>query len=198
MIFIHMYTIYKNTILNISFHPSASDPAEKLFPTVESLSRPYPETGRYADDQSHQVFDHEHLEIWFAADVLVERTRYGEVRVPGTHVHVPGEHPVVEVRLLVEEAGEHDERRHRVQDGEHADADHQLLQLVGLRAVVLHHGTDAEQRDEAGQQEDGAQRQVHEQRRQHEAAQRLHVPQPHVAHARQNVTCNTNKTDQCL
>lgn len=78
----------------------------------------------------------------------------------------------------------------RVKHGEDSDADHELLKLVGLGAVVLHDCPDAEQRDEAGQQEDRAERQVDEQRRQHETAQHLHVPQPHVADSRQDVTCN--------
>lgn len=82
----------------------------------------------------------------------------------------------------------------RVKHGEDSDADHELLQLVGLGAVMLHDRPDAEQRDEAGQQEDRAERQVDEQRRQHETAQHLHVPQAHVADSRQDVTCDNNKT----
>jgi len=176
--------------LDVRFDAAAPDPVEELLPTVERLATPDPEGTGDADDEAHQVLDHEHLEVRLAADVARDRTGDAVRGVTRTHVHVPRDHPVVEVALLVEQAGDHDQRRHRIEDGEDADANHELLQFVGLGAVVLHDGADAEQRDEAGEEEYGAEGEVDEQRGEDEAAEGLHVPQAHVAHARQDVAFN--------
>lgn len=159
-------------------------------PTVHGLVAPDPDGGGDADDHAHEVFDHEHLELGFAMGMAgggcVDGAGDGVVFV-AAGVEVPGLHPLVEVGLFVEEAGDDDEGGDRVEDGEDADPDHELLQFVGSRPVVLHHGSDAEERHEAGEQEGRAQHQVHAQRGEDEAAQRLHVPHAHVAHARQDV-----------
>ncbi len=89
--------------------------------------------------------------------------------------------------LLVEVAGDDDGGGHCVEHAEDADAHHELLQLLGLGAVVLHDGADAEERHEAGQQEGRADEQVDEERRQHEAPQRVQAVEAHVAHAAQQV-----------
>ena len=100
---------------------------------------------------------------------------------------------MVEVGLFVEEAGEDNESRHGVQDREHADADHQLLQFICLGTVVFHDGTDTEQGDEPGQQEHSAQHQVDEQRGQDETSESVDVPQTDVADSTQDVACNKRK-----
>ena len=109
---------------------------------------------------------------------------------PRTYLHVPGQHPVVEVGLFVEEAGEDNQSRHCVQDREHADADHQLLQFICLGTVVFHDSTDSKQGDESGQQEYSAQHQVDEQRGQDETPESVDVPQSNVADPTQDVTCD--------
>jgi len=53
--------------------------------------------------------------------------------------------------LLVEEAGDHDQGRYDVEHGKDADANHEFLELISLCAVMLHHRSDAEERDEACQ-----------------------------------------------
>ncbi|VEN48592.1 unnamed protein product [Callosobruchus maculatus] len=54
-----------------------------------------------------------------------------------------------------------------------------MKELVCFGAVVLHHGPDAEQRDEPRRQEDGTEDQIDDQRDQHEGTHRLHVPDAH-------------------
>lgn len=100
---------------------------------------------------------------------------------------------MVEVGLFVEQAGEDDQGRHGVQDREHADADHQLLQFICFCTVVFHDGTDTEQGDEPGQQEYSAQHKVDEQRGQDETSERVDVPQSDVADPTQDVACNKTK-----
>ena len=94
----------------------------------------------------------------------------------------PAALPLVPEGLLVEVAGDDDGGRHGVENAEDANAHHELLQLLGLGAVVLHDGANAEEGHEAGQEERRADEQVHEEGRQHEAAQSVHVVEPHEAH----------------
>jgi hypothetical protein len=168
---------------------------KKLPPAREGLAGPDPEAAGDADDHGHQVLDHEDLEVRLPAEVAspVAHGAGDRVELLGAraqaHLHVPGEHPVVEVGLLVEEAGDDDEGGHRVQDGEYPDAYHELLQLVGLRAVVFHDRADAEERDEAREEEGRPEDEVHAEGGQDEASERLDVPEADVAHARQYVTC---------
>jgi len=78
---------------------------------------------------------------------------------------------------------------HCVQNAEHADPDHELLQLVCLAAahLLLDDVTDAEQRYEPAQQERYAQRQVDDERRQDEHFQVIRVLVAHVTHAGKRV-----------
>lgn len=107
---------------------------------------------------------------------------------------VPGNHPLVEIHLLVEQAHDNGDRRHRVQDGEDSDAQHQLFQLIRLRTVVLHHRPNTEQRNETQQEEDGTDDQVDGQRSQHESAQHIEIPQADVANTGQYIACKSNKS----
>lgn len=109
-------------------------------------------------------------------------------------LHVPGQHPVVEVGLFVEEAGQDNEGRHGIQYREDADTNHKFLQFIGLGAIVFHNCTDSEERDKSGQQKHSAQDQVHEQGSQDEPSQRVNVPQTDVAYTAQDVTCNNKRT----
>lgn len=168
---------------------------KKLPPAGQCLARPDPKAARYPDDHGHQILDHEYLEVRLPAEIagaIAHRARDRVERLgsgPRAHLHVPGEHPLVEVGLLVEEAGYDDEGRDGVEHREYADADHELLELVGLGAVVLHDRAYAEERDEAGQQEDGAEDEVDAEGREHEAPEGLDVPEPDVADAREDVAC---------
>lgn len=172
---------------------------KEFLPACKGLTRPYPETRSDTDNKCHKVLYYEDLELWFPTEVSAsfsDGTGYGvdiEMTRSRADLHVPGQHPVVEVGLLVEETSEDDEGGECVQHGEHANAHHQLLEFVRFGAVVLHDRANTEQRHEAGQEEHGAQNQVHEQRRQDEPAQRVHVPETHVTDATQDVACN-NKT----
>lgn len=84
--------------------------------------------------------------------------------------------PPLPVVLLVDVARDSDGRWHRVQDGEDADADHQLLQLVGFGAGLLpDHFADAEQRHESGQEEGCPQEEVRAQREDDEPPQVVDV-----------------------
>lgn len=136
---------------------------KELPPAGNRLLGPHPEGAGNADDHRHEVFDHEDLEVGSTAKVtgaLAEGARQRVERLRArsrAHLHVPRKHPLVEIRLLVEEAGDHDQSRYDVQHGKDADANHEFLELVGLRSVVLHHRPDAKERDEARQQEHRAQ-----------------------------------------
>lgn len=161
------------------------EPVKEHLPAVHGLPRPDPHARSDPHDHVHQVLDHEHLEL--GPPVRALRLRAGYRVLPPAHVLGPRVHPRVEVHVLVEEAREHYERRHRVQYGEDADPDHQLLQLVGFGAVVFHHSADAEEGHEAGEQEDGAEDQVGAEGRQDEEAERFHAVEAHVADAAQDV-----------
>lgn len=85
---------------------------EELLPTVERLAGPDPEAGGDPDDETHEVLDHKHLEVGLTPHVPTQWTGDGVDVVARTHVHVPRGHPVVEVALLVEQAGDHDQCWH--------------------------------------------------------------------------------------
>lgn len=86
-------------------------------------------------------------------------------------------------------ASDDDGRGHSVQNAEHADPDHELLQLVRLAAthLLLDDVPDAEQRYEPAQQERYAQCQVDNERRQHEHFKVIRILVAHVTHAGERV-----------
>lgn len=131
-------------------------------PGLEGLPGPDPETRSYADDHGHQIFDHEHGEVRGHGGEVVDRAGDGEALAG---VHVPGALPLLPEGLLVEITGDHDGGRNRVEDAEHPDPNHQLLQLLRFGAVMFHDGADPEKRHEASQQEGSTDEQVDEQRR---------------------------------
>jgi len=100
--------------LNVGFSAMTSYVMEKLLPTGKRLLRPYPEAASNAHNHRHEVFDHENLEIGFTtkiANALAERTRqrveYLQAR-SRAHLQVPRKHPLIEIRLLIEKAGDYD------------------------------------------------------------------------------------------
>lgn len=70
--------------------------------------------------------------------------------------------PLLTERLFVEVTCNDDGSRNGVEDAENANAYHQLLQFFCLGAVVLHNGTDAEQRDKSSQKERRSDEEVNE------------------------------------
>lgn len=119
---------------------------KKLPPSGDSFARPYPETACNPDDHCHQILDHEYLEIWFPTQIFSSVASWTRDRVDSlmAHLPVPREHPVIEVRRLVEEASDDNEGWNCVQDREYSYANHEFFQLIGFRSVVFHDGTYAE------------------------------------------------------
>lgn len=125
-------------------------------PRVEGLAAPDPDARGDADGESHEVFEHE-----------------DGVQRPGPGYAGTGQRlqPLVPQSRLVQVTRKHRTRRHCVQHREHADPDHQFLQLVSLGArLPFDHRPDAEETDESCEQETRAQEKVGEQRRQDERA----------------------------
>lgn len=173
-------------VLDISLDMSAPKPVEEHLPTVHSFPRPDPHTGSDPHDHVHQILDHENLELGPSVRAFALRTRYRVLLL--AHVLRPRVHPRVEIDVLVEEARQHDEGGNGVEHGEDTYADHELLQLVRLGAVVFHDGADSEEGDEADEKADGSAKQVNTQGDQDEDEEGLHVVEAHVAHAAQDVT----------
>lgn len=95
----------------------------------------------------------------------------------------PGLLPGAAVALLVGVAGQQGDQRHQVKAAEHADADHELLQLLLVALVVLDDLPHVVERDDAGQDEQEAHGHADAQGRQDEVPQRVQVVQAHEAHA---------------
>lgn len=184
---------------------------EEFLPTGHRLVGPDPEAGRYAYDQSHEVFQHEHLELRLAADMasLVPHGARDRVHIPDApvrghwtrmgrastaHVHMPGQHPVVNVHELIQVAHDDQHGRDSIQDAEDAYPDHQLLQLVRLGAIVLHDGADATERDETGEEEHKTQDEIDTEGDDDKVPQSLSIPDTHVADSGQDVTCEHKRT----
>ena len=79
-------------------------------------------------------------------------------------------------------AGDHDSRRHGVENREQPDLHHKSLKFVSLCPVVFHDGADFKEGDEARQEEQCPQHQVGEQGGQNEARQGVQVLVAHVTH----------------
>lgn len=95
----------------------------------------------------------------------------------------PGPLPGAAVALFVGVAGQQGDQRNQVEAAEHADADHELLQLLLVALVVLDDLAHVVERDDAGQDEEEADDHAHAQRRQDEVAQGVQVVEPHEANA---------------
>ncbi len=162
-----------------------AEPFIKPAPRLQSFPRPYPKSRGDSHDHGHQILDHEYGEVWRHGGEVVDWARDSESL---TRLHVPGLLPLLSESLLVEVARDHDGSGNRVEHAKHADAHHQPLQLLRLGAVVLHDGSDAEKRHEAGQEERGADEEVDEEGCQDEATQRVHAVDANVAHPGENVT----------
>lgn len=121
---------------------------EEHFPAVHGLPRPYPNAGSDAHYHRHEVFDHEHLEPRMALRVDIPGTGHGVLGYLA-HVLIPGGHPVLEVRVLVDETRYHDQRWQGVEYGEDPYPYHEFFQFVGFSAVVFHHRANSEEGDEA-------------------------------------------------
>lgn len=128
-------------------------------PRLKGLSRPDPETRGDSHYHGHQVFDHEHGEVWGHGGKVVSWALDGKAL---TGLHVPGSLPLLPEGLLIEVTGDYYSGWHCVEDTEHTNSNHELLQLLCLGTIMLHDSADAEQRDKSSQEERRADKQVDE------------------------------------
>ena len=153
-------------------------PAAQALPGLQGLWAPHPHAAGDAHHQRHEDLEHEHghgghgrLQRALAA-VAAERA--------ALHLQPP-QLPVVHVEPLVEVADDDAGGGHRVEDGVDADFHHELLQLLRVGALRLHHLADVEESHEAREDEGGADDQVAGERDEDEARESPGVHAPHVA-----------------
>ena len=103
--------------------PAAAQLPVEPAPRVYRLPAPDPETGSDADDDAHEVLEHEDGVVRPYQRLLAARTVVTAL-------------PQRSVVLLVEQTGDDDGGWHRVEHREDADTDHQLLQRVRLTAAL--------------------------------------------------------------
>lgn len=158
----------------------------KTPPGLESFASPNPEAGGDAYNHGHEVLDDED------GEVRAHRGKVGGASdgIALAGLQKPGFLPGVSEGLLVEVAGQHNGSRHRVQDTEDSNSDHELLQLLCLSAIVLHDGPNAEEGDKASQQEGGAYEEVDKEWGQHKTTQGIHAVDAHVADATEHIPIN--------
>lgn len=162
----------------------------ELLPRAEGLAGPDPHARRQSYCQRHEVLEQQHhmqrLEVFLVQ--LVTAGTHDALYVLTVHIG------------LVDEAANHYRRGQCGQNAEDTNADHELLQLVCLGAVlyaplVLDHIADAEQRDEASEQEDDAQHQVDDQGEHHEVLEVVDVVVAHVADASDGIPVHSAHDD---
>lgn len=85
--------------------------------------------------------------------------------------------------LFIRVAGQEGDQRNQVEAAEHADADHELLQLLLVALVMLDDLTNVVERHDAGQDEEEADYDAHAQRGQDEVAQGVQVVESDKANA---------------
>lgn len=98
-----------------------------------------------------------------------------------TPVVDPGVLPGAAVTLLVGVARQQGDQRNQVEAAEHADPDHELLELLLVALVVLDHLPDVVEGDDARQDEKEAHYDAHAKRSQDEVPQCVQVVEPHEA-----------------
>lgn len=98
-----------------------------------------------------------------------------------TAVIDPGILPDAAVTLFVGIASQQGDQRDQVEAAEHADADHELLQLLLVTLVVLDYLPDVVERDDTCQDEEEADDDAHTQRSQNKVAQGVQVVESHEA-----------------
>lgn len=128
-------------------------------PRDDSFARPNPKAARYAHHKYHGIFEHEQRENERGTHVIGSarswrsrgQVEYGRLRVVvGRQIEFdeirlePIFDPTRVDGLFVEETANDYDGRHHVENGEDANAHHELLELVGLVALVFHDHTNAE------------------------------------------------------
>jgi len=142
-------------------------PPESL-PGIDRLAAPDPDARGDADRERHEVLEHQDR---------VER--------PGAWSTGTGERaePLVAQGRLVDVTTQHHAGRQGVEDAEHADPYHELLELVSLgTGLPLDDRADAEETHEASEEEARAEQEVDEERRQDKVAHTLGGDGAHAGH----------------
>lgn len=178
---------------NISLGATSAYVVKKLSPTGERLARPYPKTTGYSDDHGHQIFNHEYRKLGFMSKIASRATDRARKRIQCSilfrtaQVIVPRQHPTVEVSLLVKQTSNYNQRGDCVKNRKYSNSYHEFLELIGFRAIVLHHRSYTKERDETGEKERCTEHEIQAQRSQNESAKSLDVPQTHVTYSGKNV-----------
>lgn len=113
-----------------------------------------------------------------------------------TAVVDPGVLPGAAVTLFVGVAGQQGDQRDQVEAAEHADADHELLQLLLVAFIVLDDLPDVVERDDARQDEEEADYDAYTQRGQNKVAQGVQVVEPHKTNSADVVPFNLVHSQQ--
>lgn len=154
-------------------------------PRVEGLPRPDPEARGDAHNERHEIFYHEDSEVRTHTGVALGWTWHCICLACQAD---PGFLPMLSESLLIEVAGDDNTGRHRIKHAEDPYPYHQLLQLLGLGAIVLHDGPNAKQGYEARQKERSSDEQINKQRRQDKAPQGIHTVDAHKANPTQHIS----------
>lgn len=155
----------RRLILDIRLGPRAwllaLQSLHKVAPADHGLAGVQPDTGRHPHQHGAQILHHVDLEdgtclrcTWRPGS----RAGYGE---GFTDVAMPLNHPLVEVVILVEQTPQQTQCGQYKEAREETNTQHEALQFVRSLAIRLHHGANAEQRDEACEQEECADRQIY-------------------------------------
>ncbi len=104
--------------------------------------------------------------------------------------------PAAAVRLFVQITAQQHQQRQQVQAAEHADADHELLQLLLVPLVVLDHLTHTVQRHDASEQQREAGQHGDRQRSHHKPAERREIIETHETHAADAVSLHLLQRQQ--
>ena len=177
--------------------PVCQLPAAQALPGLQGLGAPHPHPAGDAHHQRHEDLQHED---GHRGHGRLQRTVAAEpVEWAALHLQPP-QLPVVHVQPLVEVADDDAGGRHRVEDGVDADFHHELLQLLRVGALRLHHFADVEEGHEAGEDEGGADDQVAGQGDEDEARERPGVHAAHIAQAGQLISSHLphREDDDCL
>jgi len=157
-------------------------PPESL-PGINRLAAPDPDARGDADRERHEILEHQDR---------VER--------PGTWSTGTGQRaePLVPQRRLVDVTTQHHAGREGVEDAEHADPYHELLELVSLgTGLPLDDRADTEEAHEASEEEARAEQEIDEERRQDKVAHTLGGDGAHTGHRIASYTSRDVRPD-CL
>ena len=183
--------------------PNASERRhDERSPRGQRFSRPYPHTGRNANNERHENLDIEdgRLRSETRLRVRIAVFEFDVLEVFDLFVLEPVGigvgMPLLSGEIFVEVTANDDRRRNGVENGKDADSNHELFEFVAARRIALDHFANSKERRESGDDKRRADNEKERERRNNKTGHRVDVLRADEANARQFVAVDFLKNER--